>query len=79
LSSTIPSPTTNPAESGNAAPVFETVPFTALDGIKLNFKHLPPVPGRPNEGPVIMVAGAGVRADLFCKPTGPTLPQMFVG
>jgi hypothetical protein len=56
---------------------FETVPFKTLDGVDLNFKHLKPAPGRREKGPVIMVSGAGVRADLFCPPTKRTLPAML--
>lgn len=56
---------------------FETVAFKARDGFGLNFKHLRRAPGSGDRGPVIMVPGAGVRANLFCAPTADTLPAML--
>jgi hypothetical protein len=44
---------------------------------KLSFKHLARAPGSQNKGPVIMVPGAGVRANLFCPPLPSTLPGML--
>jgi hypothetical protein len=58
-------------------PTAETVWFKALDGHWLNFKRLRRVDGTPNMGPVIMVHGAGVRANLFCPPNNLTLPAML--
>lgn len=58
-------------------PTFETIPFAAADGFGLNFKHLPAHPDAPPRGPVMMVAGAGVRADLFRPPLPDTLPEQL--
>ena len=51
----------------------EVVPLTALDGRPLTLVH---VQGRhaPTRGPVLLVHGAGVRAELFRPP----LPRTFV-
>lgn len=51
----------------------EVVPLTALDGRPLTLVH---VQGRsaPTRGPVLVVHGAGVRAELFRPP----LPRTFV-
>jgi pimeloyl-ACP methyl ester carboxylesterase len=69
------------APIGMTLPTPETVWFQALDGHWLNFKHLPPVrsviDGGVDRGPVILVHGAGVRANLFCPPTAMTLPAML--
>ena len=48
------------------------VPFTAGDGMALNLVH---VQGRrtPSRGPVLLVHGAGVRANIFRAPSGRTL------
>ena len=56
----------------------ETVWFKALDGHWLNFKHLPPAEKATEDmGPVMLVHGTGVRANLFCPPTTVTLPAML--
>jgi hypothetical protein len=56
----------------------ETVWFKALDGHWLNFKHLPPAESATADmGPVMLVHGTGVRANLFCPPTTVTLPAML--
>ena len=62
---------------GVALPAVRTVWFTARDGFDLNFRHLPSVPGVPRRGPVMLVHGAGVRANLFCPPGIVTLPAML--
>ena len=49
----------------------EIVDFAARDGFGLNFHHYPGV-GSGNAGPVIVVHGAGVRANLFLPPTQET-------
>jgi hypothetical protein len=49
----------------------EIVDFAARDGFGLNFHHYPSV-GAAQAGPVIVVHGAGVRADLFVPPTQET-------
>lgn len=53
--------------------ITEVVPLTALDGRPLTLVH---VTGRhaPTRGPVVVVHGAGVRAELFRPPT----PRTFV-
>jgi hypothetical protein len=45
----------------------EVIPFTAGDGMRLNLHH---VTGSrpPDRGPVLLVHGAGVRADVFRAP-----------
>lgn len=62
---------------GVVLPDVETVWFPAKDGFELNFRHLSPVPGTPDMGPVMLVHGAGVRANLFCPPGILTLPAML--
>lgn len=47
---------------------FETEEFTAKDGFKCNLKHLITTQF-PTKGPVLLVHGAGVRADIFNPPT----------
>lgn len=68
-------PTDNTSTAAIAT--FETVDFSAADGFGLNFKHLAAAPGTPNRGPVMMVPGAGVRANLFRPPLPVTLPEML--
>ncbi|WP_200977722.1 alpha/beta fold hydrolase [Echinicola sp. 20G] len=46
---------------------FETIDFLALDGFKCNLKHY--LQNQPSKCPVMLVHGAGVRADIFCPPT----------
>lgn len=55
----------------------EVVGFTAGDGRELNLLH---VTGdtTPTRGPVILVHGAGVRADIFRPPTDETLVDALV-
>ena len=50
----------------------------AGDNLPLNLKHLLPPP-KPTtaKGPVLIVGGTGVRANLFNPPTAKTLPQML--
>jgi hypothetical protein len=47
--------------------VTEVIPFTADDGMALNF-HRVRGPSEPSRGPVILVHGAGVRGDIFRAP-----------
>jgi len=47
--------------------VERVVPFTAGDGRALNLVHLRG-PGTPRRGPVLLVHGAGVRANIFRPP-----------
>jgi pimeloyl-ACP methyl ester carboxylesterase len=55
----------------------EVVGFTAGDGLELNLIHVrgPSAPTRP---PVLLVHGAGVRANIFRAPSGRTLVDMLV-
>jgi hypothetical protein len=55
----------------------EIVPFTAGDGHQLNLIHVRG-PVAPAKGPVIVVHGAGVRANIFRAPTGRTLVDVLV-
>ncbi|GII91165.1 alpha/beta fold hydrolase [Sinosporangium siamense] len=57
--------------------VTEIVPFTALDGHPLTLVH---VTGReaPVRGPVMLVHGAGVRAEIFRPPTSRTLVDVLL-
>src|SRR3954453_9065271 len=52
--------------------VEQVVPFTAGDGLQLNLVH---VTGEraPTKGPVLLVHGAGVRANIFRAPSGRTI------
>lgn len=53
------------------------VPFTATDGLECNLIH---VQGReaPTKGPVLVVHGAGVRANIFRAPVGTTVVDYLV-
>jgi hypothetical protein len=55
----------------------EIVPFTAGDGMPLNLIH---VRGEkpPHRGPVLLVHGAGVRANLFRPPESPNLVDVLL-
>jgi hypothetical protein len=55
---------------------FEVVPFAARDGFPLDLWHLRGSSGRGRQ-PVLLVHGAGVRANLFNPPTERTLPEML--
>lgn len=65
------------APAGVALPKVETIWFRTADGLQLNFKHLPPATGSTDRGPVLLVHGSGVRANLFCPPSIITLPAML--
>lgn len=65
------------APAGVALPKVETIWFRTPDGLQLNFKHLPPATGSTDRGPVLLVHGSGVRANLFCPPSIITLPAML--
>jgi len=56
-------------------PKFETIDFLALDGFKCNLKHYSS--NNPSKGPVLLVHGAGVRADIFCAPTEKNIVEML--
>jgi pimeloyl-ACP methyl ester carboxylesterase len=53
------------------------VPFTAGDGMPLNLLHLRG-PSPASRGPVLLVHGAGVRANLFRPPTDTTVVQALL-
>jgi hypothetical protein len=55
----------------------EVVPFRAGDGVPLNLIH---VRGErpPSRGPVLLVHGAGVRANIFRAPSGRTVVDALV-
>jgi hypothetical protein len=53
------------------------VPFTAGDGMSLNLIHVE-TGGRPRRGPVLLVHGAGVRANIFRAPSGRTLVDVLL-
>jgi pimeloyl-ACP methyl ester carboxylesterase len=55
-----------------SAQTYETIPFTAGDGMALNLIHARGATPA-TRGPVLLVHGAGVRANLFRPPTGATI------
>ncbi len=55
---------------------FETISFDALDGFKCNLLHYLS-PSKPTKCPVLLVHGAGVRANIFNAPTKKNLIQML--
>lgn len=55
---------------------YEVVPFQARDGMALNLWHYRGG-GRPDRQPVLLVHGAGVRANLFNPPVALALPEML--
>ena len=70
------------ASPGVRLPPVETVWFSAYEDrhgreLRLNCRRLRPVEGAPKKGPVLLVHGAGVRANLFCPPSIITLPAML--
>src|SRR5690606_5185512 len=54
---------------------FETIEFTALDGFKCNLKHY--MSPNPTKGPILLVHGAGVRANIFCPPNEHNIVEML--
>lgn len=57
---------------------FETIEFTAGDGMKLNLKHAIGHNGSKEKGPIVLVHGAGVRADIFLAPVEKTFVDYLV-
>ena len=55
----------------------EVVPFTAGDGVELNLIHVAAA-AAPTRPPVLLVHGAGVRANIFRAPSGRTLVDELV-
>ncbi|MFE5210452.1 esterase/lipase family protein [Streptomyces sp. NPDC056600] len=73
-----PSPVTRPSRPTTRRDhVTEVRPLTALDGRPLTLVH---VSGRhpPTRGPVLLVHGAGVRAEIFRPPTPRTLVDALI-
>jgi poly(3-hydroxyalkanoate) synthetase len=54
---------------------FETVPFTTQDGYTCNLQHL--INNNTSKGPVLLVHGAGVRANIFNPPTSKNIIAML--
>lgn len=54
---------------------FETVAFSALDGMQCNLLHL--INHSPTRCPVLLVHGAGVRANIFNPPSSPNIIDML--
>ena len=54
---------------------FETIDFDAYDGVKCNLKHL--IAPHSDKGPVLLVHGAGVRANIFNPPTANNIISML--
>ena len=61
----------------SAALAERVVPFTAGDGMPLNLVHVRG-PADPSKGPVLLVHGAGVRANIFRAPSGRNLVDVLV-
>lgn len=55
------------------------VPFEAGDGMALNLHHVTGTGSVPTRGPVILVHGAGVRADIFRPPGQVTIVEALIG
>ncbi|MCZ4554954.1 hypothetical protein ABIC28_003236 [Rhodococcus sp. PvR044] len=68
-----------PGQSVSRQARFETVPFhtTEDEPRELNLKHLLPGSTVPGEGPVLLIGGTSVRADIFSPPTEDTLPEFL--
>ncbi|MGA2015671.1 MAG: esterase [Opitutaceae bacterium] len=69
-----PNPTDEP---GKAALSERVVPFEAGDGMACNVIHVTG-PRRPDRGPVLLVHGAGVRANIFRAPVRTTIVDYLV-
>ena len=66
------------AESSSPSGYTErVVPFLAGDGRSLNLHHVRGAQ-EPTKGPVVLVHGAGVRANIFRAPVAPTLVDALV-
>jgi hypothetical protein len=55
---------------------FEIIDFKALDGFPLNLWHFKSN-NPPTKGPVLLVHGAGVRANIFNAPTDKNIIQVL--
>jgi hypothetical protein len=58
--------------------VERVIPFTAGDGLQCNLINVRG-PGSPSKGPVLLVHGAGVRANIFRAPSGRNLVEVLAG
>lgn len=64
--------TTRDTGTAGGTTTTEVVPFRARDGMELNLHHV--TSGHPvTRGPVLLVHGAGVRADIFRAPEDETI------
>ncbi|HET6230678.1 MAG TPA: hypothetical protein VFE05_11465 [Longimicrobiaceae bacterium] len=65
-----------------AAPAAPTqdrvVPFTAGDGMLLNLVHVTRPGSAPTKGPVLLVHGAGVRANIFRAPVQTSIVDLLL-
>jgi pimeloyl-ACP methyl ester carboxylesterase len=61
-----------------AATQERTVPFEAGDGLRLNLVNVRAADREPTRGPVLLVHGAGVRANIFRAPVERTLVDHLV-
>ena len=55
----------------------DVICFEADDGRPLNCHRHRPAAGSPYRGPLLLVAGTSVRANIFSPPESPTLPQVL--
>lgn len=73
---------TSPHTITRADHVTEVIPFPARDGTPLTLVHVtsavPPDAGAQDKGPVLLVHGAGVRAELFRPPIPRTLVDVLL-
>ena len=66
-----------PAVAPAATSRDRVVPFTAGDGMQLNLIHVT-TDRAPTKGPVLLVHGAGVRANIFRAPVRTTLVDLLL-
>ena len=72
MSLTLPATDVRPPQISRADHRAEIVPFPADDGLPLTLVHVRG-PREPHRGPVVLVHGAGVRAELFRPPIPHTI------
>jgi hypothetical protein len=61
----------------SAAYTEQIIPFQAGDGLSLNLVHVQG-PNPPSKGPVLLIHGAGVRANLFRAPVDVTIVDHLI-
>ena len=71
------SPATGVSALGATALTETVVPFQARDGFGLNLLHVTG-PAEPTRGPVLLVHGAGVRANIFRAPVQQSIVDVLV-